>query len=138
MLSKCHVARRLSTIEARLSLAKTGGKITFPQFLEMFRADLLDLKEIMQFLQMGSSAPTSETATLPEVCVCVLGCLMHLGLYYILSNSFGCLLAASPVAGFAPAHTWAFWLEETHPPCIHHILTAVCKGVLQPPCRAAQ
>ncbi|CAL5225664.1 g8524 [Coccomyxa viridis] len=60
-------AYRLSTIEARLSLAKTGGKITFPHFLEMFRADLLDLKEIMRFLQMGSSAPTSETATVPEL-----------------------------------------------------------------------
>ena len=61
---------RLSTIEARLSQGKegqSGGKITFPQFLEMFRADLLDLKEILQFLQMDSSAPTAGTATAPEV-----------------------------------------------------------------------
>ncbi len=71
-MPKADWLRRLSTIEARLSLAKTGGKIAFPQFLEMFRADLLDLKEIMQFLQMGSSAPTTETATVPEVCVCAL------------------------------------------------------------------
>ena len=58
---------RLATIEARLSLAKTGGKITFPQFLEMFRADLLDLSEILRFLQMGSSAPAKDSATVPEV-----------------------------------------------------------------------
>ena len=66
----CYPTRRLSTIEARLSLAKTGGKIAFPQFLEMFRADLLDLKEIMAFLQMGSSAPASKIATVPEVSLC--------------------------------------------------------------------
>ena len=61
-----HVSR-LSTIEARLSLAKTGGKITFPHFLEMFRADLLDLKEILRFLQMGRSAPAADAATEPKV-----------------------------------------------------------------------
>jgi len=61
---------RLSTIEARLSQGKegkSGGKIAFPQFLEMFRADLLDIKEILQFLQMDSSAPSAEKATVPEV-----------------------------------------------------------------------
>ena len=60
-------ACRLSTIEARLSLARTGGKITFPHFLEMFRADLLDLKEILHFLQMGRSAPAADSATAPKV-----------------------------------------------------------------------
>lgn len=65
-LLRCHTCR-LSTIEARLSLARSGGKITFPHFLEMFRADLLDLKEIMRFLQMGRSAPAVDTATAPKV-----------------------------------------------------------------------
>ena len=48
-------------------MARTGGKITFPQFLEMFRADLLDLKEILRFLQMGRSAPTADSAAVPKV-----------------------------------------------------------------------
>ena len=61
------LACRLSTIEAQLSLARTGGKITFPQFLEMFRADLLDLREILRFLQMGRSAPAADSATVPKV-----------------------------------------------------------------------
>ena len=60
-------ACRLSTIEARLSLARSGGKITFPHFLEMFRADFLDLKEILRFLQMGRSAPAADSATVPKV-----------------------------------------------------------------------
>lgn len=47
-------AERLADIEKQLQLARPG-KIDFPQFLEMFRADLLDLREILAFLQMGKS-----------------------------------------------------------------------------------
>ena len=34
-------------------MAKTGGKIALPHSLEMFRKDLLDMKEIVSFLQIG-------------------------------------------------------------------------------------
>jgi hypothetical protein len=43
-------------VEKELQLAKPA-KIDFPQFLEMFRADLLDLREILAFLQMESKSP---------------------------------------------------------------------------------
>ncbi|BDA40816.1 probable thioredoxin at C-terminar half [Coccomyxa sp. Obi] len=49
-------AGRLADVEKQLELVKPG-RIGFPQFLEMFRADLLDLREILAFLQMGSKSP---------------------------------------------------------------------------------
>lgn len=58
-------AGRLADIQKSLQLAKPG-KISFPQFLEMFRADLLDLREILDFLQMGSKSPDGLLAK-PEV-----------------------------------------------------------------------
>lgn len=48
-------AERLADVEEQLQLVKPG-RIGFPQFLEMFRADLLDLREILAFLQMGSKS----------------------------------------------------------------------------------
>ncbi|KAK9916986.1 hypothetical protein WJX75_009515 [Coccomyxa subellipsoidea] len=47
---------QLAQVEKELQLAKPA-KIDFPQFLEMFRADLLDLREILAFLQMESKSP---------------------------------------------------------------------------------
>lgn len=55
---------QLSKLQTRL---QSAGKISFPQFLELFRADLLDLQEILSYLQMGSTAPTG-VASRPEVC----------------------------------------------------------------------
>ena len=52
-------------MQAQLAQGRAGGAaVTFPQFLEMFRADLLDLREILAYLQLGSAAPTGRaTAT---------------------------------------------------------------------------
>jgi hypothetical protein len=56
--------QQLADLQARLQLA---GKVSFPQFLELFRADLLDLQEILAYLQMGSTAPLGQAAP-PQVC----------------------------------------------------------------------
>ena len=53
-------------VQAQLAQGRAGGAaVTFPQFLEMFRADLLDLREILAYLQLGSAAPTG-LATAPQ------------------------------------------------------------------------
>jgi hypothetical protein len=53
-------------VQAQLAAGQQGGAdIGFPQFLEMFRADLLDLGEILAYLQLGSAAPDG-LATLPQ------------------------------------------------------------------------
>jgi hypothetical protein len=55
-------------VKAQLASGRQGGggALAFPQFLEMFRAELLDLREILAFLQMGSAAPDG-LATTPQV-----------------------------------------------------------------------
>ena len=54
-------------MKAQLASGRQGGSaVTFPQFLEMFRSELLDLREILAFLQMGSAAPDG-LATQPQV-----------------------------------------------------------------------
>ena len=58
-------AKRLADVQKQLQLTKPG-KIGFPQFLEMVRADLLDLNEILAFLQMGSKSPDGLVSR-PEV-----------------------------------------------------------------------
>ena len=55
-------------MQAQLAAGQQGGAdIGFPQFLEMFRSDLLDLREILEYLQLGSTAPDG-LAELPQVC----------------------------------------------------------------------
>ncbi|KAK9831857.1 hypothetical protein WJX81_002485 [Elliptochloris bilobata] len=49
-------AEQLAVLRERFDVAGRDHRVTFSEFLAMFRAELLDLREIMGFLRMGSSA----------------------------------------------------------------------------------